>query len=38
MCTPALFVYAPEKELEREHKLGHKIVIWEDGEVKVVDP
>ena len=29
---------ATEKELDRKRKLGHKIVIWEDGEVKVVDP
>ena len=36
MCTPALFVYTPEKE--RKRTLGYKIVIWEDGEVKVVDP
>ena len=29
---------AAEKELDRKRKLGHKIVIWEDGQVKVVDP
>lgn len=29
---------ATEKELERKRKLGHQIVIWEDGQVKVVDP
>ena len=29
---------ATEKEIDRKRKLGHKVVIWEDGEVKVVDP
>ena len=29
---------ATEKELERKRKLGHKIVIWKDGEAIVVDP
>lgn len=29
---------ATEKEFARKRKLGHKIVIWEDGAVKVVDP
>jgi len=29
---------ATEKELDRKRKLGHKIVIWKDGEVQIVDP
>jgi predicted ABC-type ATPase len=29
---------ATEKELDRKRKLGHKIVIWKDGKVQIVDP
>ncbi len=29
---------ASEKMIERKRALGHKMVVWKDGEMVVVDP